>query len=167
MSRPKGSKNKKIISLKERLYSKISIDSETNCWNMIPFKGHRYPKIQINKKCERAHRVSYEITYGLIPKEFHCLHKCDNTHCINPNHLFLGTHKENMHDMIKKNRDKKDGPKGTRCAQHILDDEKVIQILNLLKKGRTQIYIARKYHVSQQNISRIKNNKQWQHISRG
>lgn len=167
MGRPKGTKNKNIVPLKERLYSKAIINKNSGCWEMQPFKGHRYPKIQIENRCERANRISYEITFGKIPSGVHCLHKCDNTKCINPEHLFLGTHQENMHDKIKKGRAKYDGPKGTRCAQHKLQDYEVKEILDLLNKNHTQISISRKYGICQQTISKIKTNQTWLHIFRG
>ncbi len=167
MGRPKGSKNKNPIPLKERLYSKIIIDIESNCWNMKPFKSCSYPKIIVEKRCLKASRVSYELNFGSIPDGLHCLHKCDNTLCINPKHLFLGTHLENMHDMIRKGRDKKDGPKGTRCAQHVLNEDQVKQIIIALKKGFGQTELSRKYNVSQSAIWHIKVNNTWKHISRG
>lgn len=51
-----------------------------------------------------AHRISYQLLYGRIEKEIHILHRCDNPGCINPDHLFVGTHQENMIDKMKKGR---------------------------------------------------------------
>lgn len=55
-------------------------------------------------KMDYIHRIVYKLIIGEIPEEFQILHKCDNRPCINPNHLFLGTHQDNMDDMISKRR---------------------------------------------------------------
>lgn len=85
-------------------------------------------------------------------------HKCDNPSCINPNHLFLGTHKENMNDMVTKNRQSK-GEGRTNIAK--LTDE---QIEKIRKDNRVQNVIAIDYGITQSNVSRIKNKNRWTHI---
>ena len=171
MGRPLGSKNKNVVPLEKRLYSTSILNTETGCWEKEPTKKSRYPNITINGKMQRAHRVSYELyTRKPIPKGLCCLHKCDNPKCINPAHLFLGTHQENMTDMIKKGRDKKDGPKGTRCAQHILTEKQVIEIKKKLKqiahikKTPERAALGKQYNVSEAVIYHIDNNRTWKHI---
>lgn len=65
----------------------------------------RYGSLRIFNKIHSAHRLSFEISYGKkIPYGLDVCHKCDTPECINPQHLFVGTRKDNMQDCIKKNR---------------------------------------------------------------
>lgn len=93
-------------TLLEKLYSKVERDPLTGCFNWIAAKcNDGYGQICIgNKKIRRAHRVSYQLHYGVDPLGLCVLHKCDNPSCVNPQHLFLGTHTDNMRDMLVKGR---------------------------------------------------------------
>lgn len=85
-------------------YGKYETDNN-ECMN---FTGHLnnngYGSIRYDGILMVAHRLSYLLAYGDIPKRKNVLHKCDNPKCINPKHLFIGTQKDNMHDMLKKGR---------------------------------------------------------------
>ncbi len=165
MGRPLGSKNKDRLSLKDRIFSKIEVNKTNGCWEMKLTKYHRYPQIQIGKKSVRAHRVSFEIFNDKkIPPDKFCLHKCDNTKCVNPEHLFLGTLRENMQDMIKKGRNRYNPPVGIRCAQHKLNENQVLEIRKLFKKGMNQAELSKKYKVHNVTIHYIVKNKTWKHI---
>ena len=63
-----------------------------------------YGKIRFKNRCLRTHRLVFEIVNGPISDGFYVCHSCDNPSCCNPNHLFLGTDRENKDDMIRKNR---------------------------------------------------------------
>lgn len=93
----------KTLTLKEKYESKV-IRSE-GCWSWtasIDSKG--YGKISHEGRFMIASRVSWILHRGDIPKGFGVLHRCDNPPCTNPDHLFLGTQKENMQDAITKGR---------------------------------------------------------------
>jgi hypothetical protein len=71
------------------------------CWDWMGTKNnHGYGRLG----SIYAHRVSYERTFGPIPKGMHVLHRCDNPPCTNPSHLMIGTHRDNMADMRLKGR---------------------------------------------------------------
>lgn len=90
---------------RKRLLKSIEVD-ENNCWNWKLYKTKSgYGTTNYRKKVgQRAHRVSWLVNRGEIPNDYYVLHKCDNPACINPEHLFLGTHTENMKDMKEKGR---------------------------------------------------------------
>lgn len=72
------------------------------CWD----SGYGYLRKRLNGKIKTisAHRYMYEFYKGPFDKSLDVLHRCDNPSCVNPDHLFLGTHSDNMRDMIQKNR---------------------------------------------------------------
>lgn len=100
-----------------RIQRNVDVDPVTQCWNWKLSKDRLgYGRMTISMgsrkqfRSESAHRYSYEIFNGPIPAGMCVLHRCDNRSCCNPDHLFIGTQKENIHDMHKKGR----GPRGYR-----------------------------------------------------
>lgn len=82
-------------------------EPNSGCWLWIRryTRGMGYGSFQINRqKNVRAHRHSWEIHKGPIPAKTHVLHRCDVPSCVNPDHLFLGTAKDNMLDKAAKGR---------------------------------------------------------------
>jgi HNH endonuclease len=93
-----------LDGLKEKLGRSYTVN-ETGCHVFIGTKSERgYGKIAFRRKHYRAHRISYELHKGKIMPGFFVCHKCDNTSCINPDHLFLGTAKDNALDRKQKGR---------------------------------------------------------------
>jgi hypothetical protein len=93
-----------IVDIKAKLLNKAMPIPECGCliWNRSNRNG--YGLLNFKGKATSAHRVSWIVHYGPIPEGLCVLHKCDTPACINPHHLFLGTHQDNMSDCIKKGR---------------------------------------------------------------
>jgi len=129
--------------------------------------GHTiFTPIKSNRKTWKTHRLMWYLINGEIPKGMIICHKCDNPSCINLNHLFLGTHKENSKDRDKKNRGyfHKIDQNGEKNRHAFLTEKNVYEIRELLKQNHTQSYIAKIFNVSQTTISKLKLKKRWQHL---
>lgn len=91
-------------NLLERFLKKVN--KTDGCWLWTGCVAGRYGLIRDNHKGLRAHRVSHQLFKGPTPSDLEVMHTCDNPVCVNPEHLVLGTHTDNMRDMFKKNRRK-------------------------------------------------------------
>ena len=80
------------------------IKKTESCWLWTGVTDHGYGRISMQRKTLAAHRIAFEHFKGPIPDGLFVLHKCDNPPCCNPDHLFLGTHKDNMADCVAKGR---------------------------------------------------------------
>ena len=93
-----------MVEPTERMLSHSKYDAETDCQNWIGAMRDGYGMIWHNGCLVSAHRLSWELRYGSIPKGEQILHRCDNRQCINPAHLFTGSQKDNIQDAISKGR---------------------------------------------------------------
>jgi hypothetical protein len=126
------------------------------CWGWSRCKHSTgYGEMFHRGKHWKAHRASWTIHFGEIPKGLFVCHKCDNRICSNPEHLFLGTNAENMKDMASK---KRAVPRAT------LTKEQVLEIKKMIKLGVSSTKIGRDYNVSDVCIHYIKHNKTWKDI---
>lgn len=105
-----------------------------------------------------AHRKVYEEYYGPIPKGLVVRHTCDNRSCVNPQHLILGTPKQNSQDMVERNRQ----AKGSKVGTSILTDDIVRMIKSTSGSSRK---LAKFFGCSATTIKDIKNNKIWKHVT--
>ena len=126
-------------------------------WRGRRHKSSPYPKI---RNSELLHRVAWELTRGPIPRGMCVLHRCDNVACVRPSHLFLGTHADNVRDMVSKGRN----VRGRYQWAAKLTEAKVRKIRKLLSGGFTQARIAKQFGVSEAAISLIKKGVNWGHV---
>jgi hypothetical protein len=113
-----------------------------------------------NGKDYLAHRLSYEQKYGEIPEGLCACHKCDNRWCVNPDHIFIGTKKDNTHDALRKHR--------LSCGEDNnlskLKESDVIDIHSMATSGVMQKTIMAKYNITRTTIYMIKNQQSWRHL---
>lgn len=91
------------VPMETRFWSFVDKKAPDECWNWKG-SGTRYGVFSVKSRGRFAHRVSYEINKGPIPDGKCVCHKCDNPKCVNPNHLWLGSHSENIKDAVTKGR---------------------------------------------------------------
>lgn len=135
----------------ESFCDKFSVRKLSECWNWKTPDKNGYGSF----RCKYAHRVMWEFENGQIPNGLWVLHKCDNPSCVNPNHLFLGTHTDNMRDMNQKHRRNN---VGERNAMSKLTIE---QVQEIRLSGDKQRELASRFGVHQSLISLIKSGKIW------
>jgi len=146
-------------SLKERFEDKVLPEPNSGCWlwlGMVNNGGYGEIKCKGKEKAPqvRAHRVAWELYRGSVPEGLCVLHRCDTKLCVNPAHLFLGTHRDNNLDMRSKGRERP--PSGEQHWNFKLTEDQVAQIR---AADGTQATIAKAFGTHQSVISRIKNNK--------
>lgn len=152
----------------ERFWSKVDIRGEDDCWIWKACgtpKGYGIFILSMAKgKHIYAHRYAYQISKGAIPEGMHCMHKCDNPSCVNPNHLTIGTCADNSMDKVKKGR----SSRGERrwCAK--LTDSAVAEIRQRhASEGISNRRLAKEYGVSTSAISLVVTNRTWKHVAAG
>lgn len=153
--------------LMDIFYSKVYPEPNTGCWlwgGAVNICGYGIFKYQVLPfKTKLAHRASYLLHYGDFDyNNLQVLHKCDNPACVNPEHLFLGTHQDNMNDRKIKNRTNRIAHKGSNCGASSLTENDVREIRSMTNIN--QYEIAKKYGVTQPTISCIIKRKTWRHI---
>jgi hypothetical protein len=110
---------------------------------------------------ELTHRAAWRLFVGDIPDGMFVLHKCDNPACVNPEHLFLGTQKANMHDMWTKGRGKPGVSKGEKHGMSKLTAELVREIRSSKESG---VALSHRLGVSPTTICDVRKHRIWNHV---
>lgn len=142
-------------------YVKKDVDDQ-GCWIWTGknIKKDGYGRIMLNGKEIGAHRASYELFKGHIPKNYLVLHSCHIRLCVNPDHLRYGTVKDNAKDMMNASRQRK----GSRHGFSKLIESQIIEIRKLYSEGYPQQKIADLFNVTQPTIGFIIRGKTWKHV---
>ena len=130
---------------------------ESGCWLWTGTQNPTgYGEIrdkETRRKC-LAHRVSWERVNGQIPEGLFVLHKCDVKLCVNPQHLFLGTHSDNMADWVAK---------GARRASAKTNKVTYEDAQEIIASSDSASVLSKKYGISMWAISAIRNGRSWKH----
>lgn len=149
-----------------KFYFDKNVIKKDGCWGWKGSLARKYGFISINSngncKTITSNRASWIIHNGPIPNGLLVLHKCDTPSCTNPDHLFLGTTKDNAIDRSIKGRNANQFGENNGSAK--LTREKVIQIKALLKASICYDYICDIYGISKTTISNIKSGKTWSNV---
>jgi len=143
-----------------KFISKCTIGSENECWNYVGYLDKdRYDIFD----GYRAHRIAYFLRNGKFDQSHLVLHICDNRCCVNPNHLYLGNHLDNMQDRYDRNRI----ANGENNGWSILTDADVLSILDMINDDQFTIVdqISEYFNCSNHPIYRILSGQNWTHIT--
>ena len=145
-------------TVSERFFNRFKV-SESGCWLWTSHcDKDGYGILPGNHGNVRAHRFSYVHHYGRIDAGMVICHKCDNPSCVNPDHLFIGTTKENFQDMLSKGRDKMVGSRNNKAK---LNED---QVAFIRQSTLSALALSIEFSVSKSAIKRIKNGTQWRHV---
>lgn len=143
-------------TVENRFWSKV--DKSGDCWEWkaakLPFG---YGLFGYKGKSVKAHRFSWELSNGEIHYDLLVCHKCDNPSCVNPNHLFLGTHKDNFNDMVEKGR----GTIEVKLTEQIVKKMVVLYNSHL---GIRMRHLANEFGVDSVTVSSMLTKKTWKSI---
>lgn len=158
----------------ERFWDKVK--KGPGCWEWTAGRtDKKYGRFCIGSRTNgsrgevSAHRFSWQLHFGEIPKDMCVCHKCDNPPCVRPDHLFLGTPEENRKDMISKGRqakgDKTATQRGEKAWQTTLTEKDVLKIREMYKSGTyTFRSLAKELGLSKTTVGYIVSRMTWKHI---
>lgn len=148
--------------IKSRLLERRTVSGD--CWEWsgsCDRDGYGVMSIKRGKQY-RVHRVSYTEFIGEIPDGMLVCHTCDNRKCFNPEHLFIGSPRDNTLDMINKSR--KVSLMGSEHKMSKLSEKDVAAIRSARDSGESLASIASRFGVTFQHISNIAKRKTWRHV---
>ena len=138
-----------------------AIDPETGCWNWQGATACGYPYVTRKSKTYRGNRLCYQDAYGEIPEGLQVLHSCDNSRCVNPEHLHLGTAWDNM--LEREARQRNTYHVGSKHAGTKFTEQDVLAI-RAAYPATSMLQLSKQYGVGHTTIHRIIHRINWRHI---
>jgi hypothetical protein len=149
---------RKKLSLEDRFWSKVDKRGDDDCWEWKGATKKSGPRRYASFQGRSASRFAYQFTYGAYPHpSLDVCHRCDNTNCVNPAHLFLGTRQQNMQDAKAKGR--------TAHNTRKLNADQARDIHRRYSPGIVSIYdLAAVFGVNANTVSRVLNGVIWRSV---
>jgi hypothetical protein len=161
------------LSIEESFWTKVDkcgpvashVDGIDCCWVWKAYRDKRgYGRFSVRGKRVFAHRFSWELANGSIPPNMFVLHRCDNPGCVRASHLFIGTHEENMHDMVVKGRSDMGDGQGSRNSQSLMTEPGVEFARRELSSGVPIGQVAKTLGVSRSTMAHVLAGRSWPHV---
>lgn len=150
--------------MEERFWRRV--EKTNDCWWWRPTRcKNTYGLIQMGGKGTKSittHRYSYTLHHGEIPDGMLVMHSCDNPACVNPYHLSLGSHKDNVADMIQKGRRGEPKTIGEQNPKAVLNEDKVRYIRSMPNASHASL--ARELGVGTSTVRGVRTGRTWSHI---
>lgn len=147
---------------RERFWSKVDVRGPDECWLWTRgLSSTGYGKFWLRGRHRKAHQISWMAANGPIPCGKQVNHTCHVKACCNPNHLYSGTHANNMEDRNRAGRQARLSGESNGGAKLSVADVLKIRAA----RGRSQRQLAQEFGVSKQQISRILSVKNWTHLT--
>lgn len=165
------------LDLRERVINSSTPEPNTGCWFWDGQTQHDYGRMWVGGRRRLAHRVSFEAFHGEIPAGMCICHRCDVPCCVNPAHLFMGTHAENTLDMMRKGRNNaasgdrssarlhpESRPRGEQHSRAILTAHNVLEIRRRVDGGESHRALAREFGVGHTTVRGAAAGVTWRHL---
>lgn len=148
----------------DTILTRIKRDSTTGCWLWQGGRdGCHYGRLTLQGRSLAAHRLSAHLWKGFdLASKLYVCHICDTPPCCNPDHLFIGTQKDNMTDSLRKGRHVDN--RGSRHGKAILDEDDVLFIRALASVGCSRVEIGHIFNTNKNHLSDLINRRIWKHI---
>ncbi len=154
-------------TVQQRFFERVSKEGPSHpynsgaekCWlwtGSVDVYG--YGDLRVDGKRMKAHRLSWMLHFGEVNSETHVLHCCDNPLCVNPSHLFLGTHQENMADMVRKGRV---NYSGFVWAKSKLSESQRAQLIDMALSGISHTKISNHFGVTRAYVWQLAKANGW------
>lgn len=148
-----------------KFWIKVEKRGVNECWHWIGCRSARgYGRFNRNGRTINAHRVAWEIIHRvIIPSGMEICHSCDNPSCVNPSHLWIGTHKENCDDRDRKGRNK--SFQGEAHGRAKLTNGIVLEIRNRYAiEPIGTLALAKQYRLNKKTVQQIVKRQLWKHV---